>query len=76
MNVEKVKEFGIYNPEKILWPVTCLEFTGLMFICGKMLSIMDLKTCSLIFIGAGCISGLATCLETKNCVDSYIEFSK
>lgn len=76
MNVEKVKEFGIYNPEKILWPVTCLEFTGLMFICGKMLSVMNLKACSLIFIGAGCISGVVTGLETKKCIDSYIEFSK
>ena len=76
MNVEKIKEFGIYNPEKIMWPVTCLEFTGLMFIGGKMCSILNLKACSLIFIGAGCISGVVTGLETKECIDSYIEFNK
>ena len=73
MNVEKVKEFGIYNPEKIMRPVTCLEFTGLMFIGGKMCSMLNLKTCSLIFIGAGCISGVVTGLETKKCIDSYME---
>ena len=76
MNVEKVKEFGIYNPEKILYPVTCLSFTGLMFLWGKMFSILDLKACSVICIGAGCISGVVTGFETKKCIDSYIEFNK
>ena len=53
MNVEKVKEFGIYNPDKILYPVGALSFTG-----------------------AGCISGVVTGFEIKNCVYNYIEFNK
>nr|DAP16527.1 MAG TPA: hypothetical protein [Caudoviricetes sp.] len=76
MNVEKVKEFGIYNPDKILYPVGALSFTGLMFLCGKMSSMLELKTASLIFTGAGCISGVVTGFEIKNCIDSYIEFNK
>lgn len=76
MNVEKVKEFGIYNSEKIMYPVTCLSFTGLMFLLGKMFSILEFKTASLIFTGAGCISGVVTGVEIKNCVDSYTEFNK
>lgn len=65
MNVEKVKEFGIYNPDKILYSVEALSFTGLMFLCGKMFSMLELKTASLIFTGAGCISGVVTGLSLQ-----------
>lgn len=47
-----------------------------MFLCGKMFNMLELKTASLIFTGAGCISGVVTGFEIKNCVDSYIEFNK